>query len=53
MNFGRKIIAWYDRSLRLWTAVYQNSDCNQIGVAGYGSSKQEAISDLAYQNPGA
>ena len=51
MNFGRKIIVWYDRTIRLWTAVYQDADSYQIGNAGYGISKKEAVSDVAYQNP--
>jgi len=51
MDFGRKIITWYDRTLRLWTAVYQDSIGNQLGNTGYGPSKQESISDLSYQNP--
>jgi len=51
MDFGKKIITWYDRSLKLWTAVFQDCDSYQIGVAGYGVNKSEAIVDLKYQNP--
>jgi len=51
MDFELKIIAWYDRSLRLWAAVYHNSNNDQIGVAGYGTTKQQATDDLKYQNP--
>jgi hypothetical protein len=50
MDFGKKIITWYDRSLKLWTAVFQDRDSYQIGVAGYGMTKSEAIVDLNYQN---
>lgn len=50
MDFGKKIITWYDRSLKLWTAVFQDRDSYQIGVAGYGTTKSEAIKDLNYQN---
>lgn len=50
MNFGLKILAWYDRSLKLWTAVYQDADSYQVGVAGYGMTKQEAVGDVKYQN---
>jgi len=51
MDFGKKIITWYDRSLKLWTAVFHDRDSYQIGVAGYGMTKSEAIVDLNYQNP--
>jgi hypothetical protein len=50
MDFGIKIVTWYDRSLKLWTAVFHDSDSYQIGVAGYGTTKSEAIKDLNYQN---
>ena len=50
MDFGRKIITWYDRSLQLWTAIYQTAAGDQLGVAGYGTSKHGAVGDLAYQN---
>lgn len=48
-DFGPKILVWYDRSLRLWTAIRQDRAGNQIGSAGYGTSKQEAIEDVEYQ----
>ena len=51
VDFGLKIVVWYDRSLRLWAAVYHNSNNDQIGVAGYGTTKQQATDDLKYQNP--
>ena len=51
MDFGRKIIVWYDRSLKLWTAVYQDAHSYQIGSAGYGPNRSDAIADLKYQNP--
>jgi hypothetical protein len=49
MDFGRKLIVWHDRSTKLWTAVYQNSLGDQLGNAGFGSSKKDAIADLEYQ----
>lgn len=49
MDFGLKIVVWYDRNIKLWTAIYQDSSDNQVGNAGYGPSKKEAIGDLAYQ----
>ncbi len=49
MDFGLKIIAWYDRSLRLWTALFHDSNDDQVGVAGYGMSKKEAVADLQYK----
>lgn len=48
-DFGPRLIAWYDRSMRLWSAAYQDRFGNQIGPAGYGPSKQEAIKDVQYQ----
>lgn len=50
MNFGIKTIVWYDRSIRLWTAVRQDSEGNQIGYAGYGTSKREAMLDVRAQS---
>lgn len=50
MDSSRKIIAWYDRRLRLWTAVFHDSDGNQVGAAGYGMNKQQALEDLKYQD---
>lgn len=49
VDFGLKIVTWYDRSLRLWAAVYHDSNNNQIGIAGHGTTKQQAIDDLEYQ----
>lgn len=49
MNLPPKIIVFYSRSLRLWIAHYADSIGNQIGAAGYGPSKREAIADAAYQ----
>lgn len=49
-NLPPKIILWYDRSIMLWTALYQDRDGNQVGNAGYGATKKDAISDVAYQN---
>jgi hypothetical protein len=44
-----KIIVWYDRNIRFWTAIYQDDIGNQIGNAGYGMSKAYAIEDVKYQ----
>lgn len=40
---------WYDRSLKLWTCIQKDSEGNQIGNAGYGVTKEEAIDDCVYQ----
>jgi hypothetical protein len=49
MDLGLKTIVWWDRSMKTWCAVYQDSNCDQVGDAGYGTSKKEAIADVAYQ----
>jgi len=49
MDFGLKTIVWWDKSMRIWCAVYQDANCDQVGDAGYGSSKQAAIADVHYQ----
>ena len=49
MDFGLKTIVWWDKSWKVWCAVYQDSSDNQVGDAGHGSTKQDAIDDLAYQ----
>ena len=49
MNFGIKTIVWYDRELRLWTAVRKDPNDNQVGYAGYGVTKKEAILDVNSQ----
>ena len=43
------IDVWYNRNIRLWTAIYKDADSNQIGNAGFGISKKAAIEDLEYQ----
>jgi hypothetical protein len=48
-DFGPRIIVWYERSLRFWAASYKDRFGNQIGPAGYGPTKQEAIEDVKYQ----
>jgi hypothetical protein len=41
-----KVIVFYDRKIKLWTA-YMVDDCgNQIGSAGYGPTKKLAILDI-------
>lgn len=44
---SEKIIAFYDRSLRLWTAYSVDADGNQCSKTGYGTSKALAIADAA------
>ena len=46
MDFGLKIVVWYDRHTRLWTAIHHDAEGYQVGDAGYGSSKKSAINDL-------
>lgn len=43
------ILVWYDQNLRLWTAVYKDSAGNQVGNAGYGTTKNNAVEDVKYQ----
>lgn len=47
-NLPPSIIVWYDRSLRSWTAVYQDQWGNQIGDTGYGHTKADAIESVKY-----
>lgn len=49
MNLPPKILVWYDRSLRMWTATYRDDSGNQLYSAGYGVTKKEAIEDVQYQ----
>ena len=44
-----KIIAWYDREIRLWTAIYADEQGYQQGSAGYGTTKRAAVEDVKYQ----
>ncbi len=37
---------FYDRSLRLWTALLVDTDGNQVGSAGYGVTKKDAKEDV-------
>ena len=46
MDFGLKIVVWYDRHTRLWTAIHHDAEGYQVGDVGYGSSKKSAINDL-------
>lgn len=48
-NLPPRIIVWYDRKIQLWTAVFKDKFHDQVGNAGYGMTKQEAIVDLKYQ----
>ena len=49
MDFGLKTLAWYDRSVQTWIAVFHDVNDNQGGNCGYGSSKKDAIADVQYQ----
>lgn len=49
MPLPTKIIVFYSRSLRLWIAYYADDIGNQIGSAGYGTTKQQAMTDAIYQ----
>jgi hypothetical protein len=49
MDLGLKTIVWWDKTTRVWCAVYQDANYDQVGDAGYGPTKQDAIDDLAYQ----
>lgn len=40
------IDVWYDRHIRLWAAIRKDDAGNQVGIAGYGTSKELAIADL-------
>jgi hypothetical protein len=41
---------WYKRSLKLWFCIQKDSEGIQIGKAGYGPTKEEAIEDCIYVN---
>jgi hypothetical protein len=43
----QNIVVFYDRSLRLWTAYKTDADGFQITNAGYGTTKEQAINDIA------
>ena len=49
MNFGNRIIVWYDRKENQWTAVYKNTYDEQVGKSGHGESKSAAIADVKYK----
>ncbi len=36
-----KIEHWYDRSLRLWTALWLDDEGNQLGIAQYAVRRAE------------
>jgi hypothetical protein len=36
---------FYDRSLKLWTALLKDAEDNQVGTAGYGVTKKDAKED--------
>ena len=50
MTLPPKIIVWYDNEIKLYTAIYHDVDGYQIGNAGYGVTKTDAIDDVKYQN---
>lgn len=39
---------WYDRRQRLWYAARKDQDDNQVGRAGAGPSRRDAIADAVY-----
>lgn len=39
---------FYDRSLRLWTALLLDECGRQIGSAGYGVTREIAVADLEW-----
>ena len=41
---------WYDHNTKLWTAQLRDKYDSQIGVAGYGTTSAQAVSDVFYQN---
>jgi hypothetical protein len=38
-----RIEYWYDRSLRLWTALWLDPEGNQLGIAQYAVRKTELL----------
>jgi len=42
------IDSFYDRNIRLWTAIVKDQDGNQIGDAQYGSREDFVILDAKY-----
>jgi hypothetical protein len=40
------MVVFYERHLRLWTAYTVDAEGNQTGRAGYGQTKELAISDI-------
>jgi hypothetical protein len=49
MKLPLKILVWYDNEIKLYTAIYHDVDGYQIGNAGYGVRKKDAIDDVKYQ----
>lgn len=41
---------FYDRHLRLWTAMLKDAEGNQICVAGHGPTQELAIDDINYSD---
>lgn len=42
-------VAWYDRTIRLWSAYRADEDGAQLAPAGYGTSRDEAVADATWQ----
>lgn len=42
----REMVVFYDKKIRLWTAYKTDDHGNQVGNAGYGPTKELAISDI-------
>lgn len=43
---GHTISVFYDRSYRLWTAFEVDENLYQVGLAGYGPSRDDAVDDV-------
>jgi hypothetical protein len=44
-----KMTVYYHRPWRTWVAYYVTDAGDQVGEAGYGSSRKAAAADVAYQ----
>lgn len=43
---GKKIVVFYDRRIRLWTAYWVDEQGYQVSNAGYGPTKRLALEDV-------
>ena len=44
------VVTYYDRSWRVWVACRQDGNGNQVGEAGYGTSKDAAVRECEELN---